>query len=256
MGVLVAPLPVLHRRAQGRELDPAGGVRPRAAVHGLQQRGAAAVQVPERAQGRGQRHPQLDVARGVGRGQQPECRLVPAAPPPRVRARRRHRRPPAAARSRPRLPRRPTARRGGRARPGPAPRAASASATRPWAASRHPPRVDSYTAWRTSGWRKTNCRGTWVGRTRSSSSRSSSAARPVLLRQLRRRRGQVGLERLARHRGAVQHRAGRPRAATRSRRPAAQTPRRARPRRPFPSPAPAEAAGRRPASLARASCSR
>ena len=65
-----------------------------------------------------------------------------------------------------------------------APRAARRSAARACAASRQPARDESYTARRTSGWRKANRRGTWVGRTRSRSSRSS---------------GEVGLEWLAGH---------------------------------------------------------
>ena len=71
----------------------------------------------------------------------------------------------------------PNARRGGRASSGGAPRAASAWALRRCAAILAPGEHASYTARRTSGWRKRNLRGTCVERTRSLATNSSSASR-------------------------------------------------------------------------------
>ena len=137
---------------------------------------AAALELAHRAQRRGQPHPHRHLPVGVAAGQQPQRGLEPA------RRRLRRARGGGAAGFEQELDRRlvalpgRAAPRGGPARsPGRrAPRAPRRRA--PCAARRQPPRTESYTARRTSGWRNAKRRGTWVGRTRSASSRSSSAS--------------------------------------------------------------------------------
>jgi hypothetical protein len=77
VGVLVAAEPVLDRRAHPGELHPPGGGPGREQLAGLQQGGAAALEVAERALRRRERDAQLDVALAVAARQQPQRRLVP-----------------------------------------------------------------------------------------------------------------------------------------------------------------------------------
>ncbi len=168
---------------------------------------AAALELAERAQRRGERHADVDLPRVVGGGQQSQRRLEPARPPRPARAAPSPRPPRAAARSRPRRPARPTARRGARARPARRPAAASTAAARACAAE--PPAAGRRLVDRAAHERVAEDeapRHAASGARGRVASSASSAVSAVGVRQLGDRRREVGLERLAGDRRRLEQR--------------------------------------------------
>jgi hypothetical protein len=78
VSLLVAPLPVLDRCAQGGQLDPAHGGFGRQPLRRLEQAVSASIELTDGSLRRRKRHPDVDLARGVGARQEPQRRLEPA----------------------------------------------------------------------------------------------------------------------------------------------------------------------------------